>query len=321
MHSLSIVLALLAVLLPVGAGRAQTDARAGRIIFPFAAGSAGDHLARLVAERLRADLGRPYIVENRTGGGGRIGIQAVKASPPDGSTLLIVPIAPMAIYPHFYPALEYDPVADFVPVSQVATFEFALAVAHNVPASSLAELVAWVKADPARGNYGSPSAGTLPHLFGIQFARLAGIDLRHVGYRGSGAAMVDLVSGHLPILITSTSDLAENHRSGRVRVLATTDRRRSTIVEGLPTFIEAGFDIHGRGWYAFYAPARTPADLVDRIARTIAASVQAPDARDRLLKSGLVATGTTPEQLAQAQRADLEYWGPIIRESGYKPDQ
>jgi tripartite-type tricarboxylate transporter receptor subunit TctC len=182
-------------------------------------------------------------------------------------------------------------------------------------------LVAWIKANPAQGNYGTPSAGTLPHFFGIQFGRLAGLDLRHVGYRGSAAAMADFISGQLPILITSTSDLAENHRAGIVRILATTDRQRSPIVSGLPTFKEAGFDIEGRGWYAFYAPARTPAATVEKIAKAIADIVQSPEINQRLLKMGQMATGTTPAQLAAIQKADLEYWGPIIKSSGYRYEE
>src|SRR5262245_46333201 len=138
--------------------RAQAPEHTVRIVFPFAAGGSGDALARLIAEHLRSALGRPTIVENRTGAQGRIGVQAVKAAAPDGSTILLTPVAPMSVYQHVYKALAYDPVADFAPISQVATFDFAVAVGPQVPATSLKELVAWVRANPAQGSYGTPGA-------------------------------------------------------------------------------------------------------------------------------------------------------------------
>jgi len=149
---------------------------------------------------LRVALDQPAIVENRAGAQGRIGVQAVKAAAPDGRTLLLTPVAPMSVYAHVYKALAYDPVRDFQPVSQLATFDFAIAVGPQVPATSLKELVDWVKADPGRGSYGTPAAGTLPHFFAVQFARTAGLDLRHVGYRGSAAALTDLIGGQIPIV-------------------------------------------------------------------------------------------------------------------------
>jgi tripartite-type tricarboxylate transporter receptor subunit TctC len=158
---------------------AQIGAEPIRIIFPFAAGGSGDALARLLAEHLRTTL--------NTGAQGRLGVQAVKAAAPDGKTLLLTPVAPMSVYQHVYKSLAYDPIADFQPLSQIATFDFALAVGPQVPAKSLKELVDWVKANPAEGSYGIPAAGSLPHFFGVLFAKTAGLDLRHVGYRGSAA--------------------------------------------------------------------------------------------------------------------------------------
>ena len=299
---------------------AQTDGAAGRIVFPFAAGGQGDALARLMAEGLRQPLGRSFIVENRTGAGGRIGVQSVKPAAADGSVLLFVPIAPMSVYPHFYDKLGYDPVADFAPLSQVATFEFALAVHRDVPATTVAELVTWIRASPGRSVYGSPSPGTLPHFFGIEIGRSTGLDLRHVTYRGSAAAVTDLVGGQVPIVITSTSDLVEHHRAGTARILATTDRQRSPFVTGVPTLKEAGIGAEGVGWYAFYAPIHTPPDVIGRLSAAIAGVARSQDVRQRLLALGLSPTGTTPAELAAIQKADFEYWGPIIRRSGYKPD-
>src|SRR6476660_4046884 len=176
-HLAAALTLILACLFPVPI-QAQIGGEPIRIVFPFAAGGSGDALARLIAEHLRVALDQPVIVENRAGAQGRIGVQAVKAAAPDGKTLLLTPVAPMSIYSHVYKSLAYDPIADFQPISQVATFDFAIAVGPQVPAKSLRELVDWLKANPPQGSYGTPAAGTLPHFFAVQFARAAGLDLR-----------------------------------------------------------------------------------------------------------------------------------------------
>jgi tripartite-type tricarboxylate transporter receptor subunit TctC len=300
---------------------AQVGAEPIRIVFPFAAGGSGDALARLLAEHLRTALGQPVIVENRTGAQGRIGVQAVKAAAGDGKTVLLTPVAPMSVYAHVYKALAYDPVADFQPVAQVATFDFALAVGPQVPAKSLKELVEWVKADPGRGSYGTPAAGTLPHFFAVQFARTAGLDLRHVGYRGSAAALTDLVGGQIAIVVTTTSDLLEQHKAGGIRVLATSDKARSPFLPDIPIFREAGYEIEGSGWYGVYVPAATPAEMVERLNKAVVAAVQVPATKEKLLAFGLVPTGTSAAGLAAIQKAHSELWAPAVKASGFTPEQ
>lgn len=292
-----------------------------RVIFPFAAGGSGDALARHIAEGLRTAFDQPAIVENRTGAQGRLGVQAVKAAAPDGKTILLTPVAPMSVYGHVYKALLYDPVADFEPVSQVATFDFALAVGPQVPATSLKELVAWVKANPAQGNYGTPAAGTLPHFFAVSFAKTAGLDLRHVGYRGSAAALTDLMGGQISIVVTTSTDVLEQHKAGRIKVLATSGKTRSPFLPDIQTFKEAGYDIEGSGWYGVYAPAKTPADVVAKLNKAIVAAVQSPPVKEKLLAFGLVPTGTSAAELAKIQKADSELWAPAVRASGYTPEQ
>jgi tripartite-type tricarboxylate transporter receptor subunit TctC len=292
-----------------------------RVIFPFAAGGSGDALARMMAERLHAELGRPAIVENRTGAGGRLGIAAVKAAAPDGSTLLVTPIAPMAVYQHVYKSLEYDPINDFTPVSQLATFDFALAVSAQNPSQSLKELIAWVKADPARAAFGSPGAGTLPHFFGVLFGRAAGLELRHVAYRGSAATLGDLVAGHVPMVLTTISDLVVLHNEKRARVLATSGRERSPSLPDVPTFREAGYDIQGTSWYGAFAPAKTPRETVERYSRIMAAAVRTQAISDRLRAFGLVPTGTSAAEFAAIQKADSERWAPAVAASGFTPQQ
>ena len=309
----------------MAAFQASTPARAQeqpvRVIFPFTAGGSGDALARHIAEGLRTALDQPVIVENRTGAQGRLGVQAVKTAAPDGKTLLLTPVAPMSVYGHVYKALLYDPVADFEPVSQVATFDFALAVGPQVPATSLKDLVAWIKANPAQGNYGTPAAGTLPHFFAVSFAKTAGLDLRHVGYRGSAAALTDLMGGQISIVVTTSTDVMEQHKAGRIKVLATSGKARSPFLPDIQTFKEAGYDIEGSGWYGVYAPAKTPADVVAKLNKAIVATVQSPPVKEKLLAFGLVPTGTSAAELATIQKADSELWAPAVRASGYTPEQ
>jgi tripartite-type tricarboxylate transporter receptor subunit TctC len=317
----ALTLVVAAVLLAAASVFAQTTEQTVRIVFPFAAGGSGDALARLLAEHLRTALKQPVIVENRTGAQGRLGVQAVKAAAPDGNTILLTPVAPMAIYQHVYKTLAYDPVADFAPISQVATFDFALAVGQHVPAVSLKELVVWVKANPAQGSYGTPAAGTLPHFFAVSFAKAAGLDLRHVGYRGSAAALTDLMGGQIPIVFTTTSDVLESHKAGRIKVLATSANARSPFLPEVSTFKEAGFDIEGGGWYGVFAPTGAPTDTVARLNAAIVAAVRTPQVKERLLAFGLVPTGTSATELARIQKVDSDLWAPAVKASGFTPEQ
>jgi tripartite-type tricarboxylate transporter receptor subunit TctC len=300
---------------------AQTGEQPVRIVFPFAAGGSGDALARLLAEHMRTGLGQPVIVENRTGAAGRIGVQAVKSAAPDGNTLLLTPIAPISIYPLVYKPLGYDPFTDLEPVSQVAAFEFALGVGPQVPAKTVKELVAWTKANPDAANYGTPAAGTLPHFFAVSFASASKLDLRHVGYRGSAAALTDLVAGQISMVFTTTADLLAMHKAGRIRIVATSDKRRSPLLPEVPTFKEEGYAIQGTSWYAVYAPAKTPAQTVARLNKVIVEAVQRPEVKERLLALGLYATGTSSEALRTIQKSDSELWEPAITASGFTAKQ
>lgn len=292
-----------------------------RIIYPFPGGGSGDALTRLIADRLGTALERPVIVEPRAGAAGRLGVQAVKTSEPDGNTLLVTPIAPMAVYQSVYPALEYDPVKDFAPVSQVATFDFGICIDPKIPAGNLAELVAWLKANPAKANFATPGAGTLPHFFGLMFANAAGVPLQHIAYKGGVVALTDLMGGQIPIVLLSTNELAELHKAGRIRVLATSGVQRSAFLPDIPTFKESGYDIEGRGWWGFFAPAGTPGATVSKLSGAIAKIVQAEDVKARIAQFGLKPTGTSPEEFARIQREDIELWATPIKASGYKAEQ
>jgi tripartite-type tricarboxylate transporter receptor subunit TctC len=296
---------------------AQLTEHPVRIIFPFAPGGAGDALARIIADNMHAALGRPVLVENRTGGAGRIGVTAVKNAAPDGSTVLITPIAPMAVYQHVYRSLGYDPINDFAAISQLATFDFGLAVRSGVPAESLKQFVAWVKADRARAVFGTPATGDLTHFLGVLFGRAAGLDLRHVPYRGSAAATADLLAGHIPFVLAPLSDLAAMHTSGRVRILASSGKERSSFTPNVPTFREAGYDIEANSWYGAFAPANTPPVTIERFGTIMAVAVRTPEVSERLLTLGLAPTGTSAAELAAIQRADSERWASAVKLSGF----
>jgi tripartite-type tricarboxylate transporter receptor subunit TctC len=307
-------------LLPIRAA-AQLVEQPVRIIYPFAAGGSGDALARMIADKMRVTLGHSVIVENRTGGAGRIGVAVVKNAVPDGNTLLVTPIAPVAVLQHVYKSLGYDPISDFAAVSQLATFDYGLAVPPQTPAASLKEFVAWVKADAARAAFGSPSTGDLTHFLGVLFGRAAGLDLRHIGYRGSAAALPDLLAGHIPMIVTTISDLVEMHKAKRLRILASSGRERSPFTPDVPTFREEGYDIEGTGWYGAFAPARTPAVTIERDSAIMAAAVHVPELTERLRAFGLVPTGTSPAELAAIQGADAERWGSSVKLSGFTADE
>jgi tripartite-type tricarboxylate transporter receptor subunit TctC len=300
---------------------AQAQGQPIRIVYPFPPGGAGDSIIRLLAERLQVGLNRSVIVDNRSGGGGRIGVQAVKTAAPDGSTLLFTVIAPMSIYPLVYTELGYDPVADFAPITQVGTYEFVAAVGPKAPVTSLREFVAWAKANPKEANYGIPGAGTLPHFLGAAFARAAELDMRAVTYRGGAPAVTDLIGGQYPILFIGTTDVMEAHKAGRIRVLATSDKGRSSFLPDVPTFQESGFSLHGNGWYGLFAPAGTPAAFIEQVNKIVVAAIKSSELKERLLMLGLAPTGTSAAELGQILRADTELWRPAVKASGFTPEQ
>ncbi len=300
---------------------AQFGAQPVKIVFPFGAGGNGDAVSRFIGERVQAETGQSVVIDDHPGAGGIMGAMAVKSAPADGTTLMLAPFTLMSIFPHIYPDLKYDPVKDFEPVSQVATFEFSLVAAASTPAKTVAELVDLLKRDPAMGGFGSPGAGSLPHFLGVAFARAAGVELRHVPYRGTAAALTDLVAGQIPLAILPTSDVIEYAKLGQIRALATFGARQSLYLPRTPTLREAGYDVAGDGWFALYAPGGTPAATIDRINKIVAGLARSQAFRDRLSKLGLEATGTTPSELAALQQEELAKYGPLVKASGFKPTE
>jgi tripartite-type tricarboxylate transporter receptor subunit TctC len=291
-----------------------------RIVLGFPAGASSDLLTRLLADQMRASLGRAVIVENRTGAGGQIANEAVKGAAPDGNTLLMTPVATMSIYPHTYARLRYDPFNDFEPLAHLANFQLALGVSAKLPAATLAEYVALVKKDPNAGYYASASAGSIPHFFGVMFARAAGIDLTHVPYKGTAQVLHALAGGEIAAASTLAADIGALARAGKARILATTGAKRSPAFPDVPTFREAGYDIEGTGWYGLFAPAATPSEIVARLSAAAIDGMRAATVRSRLESLGVEPTGLGAGELAAIMKRDYEHWGPVIKASGFKAE-
>jgi tripartite-type tricarboxylate transporter receptor subunit TctC len=294
-----------------------------KLIVGYPPGATSDTLTRIVAEHMAKTLGQPVVVENKAGAGGRLANEFVKAAAPDGTTLLMTPVATMSIFPHSYAGqLRYDPFKDFAPVAHLTNFQVGWAVGAAVPAKTLAEYVAWVKADPAKnGFYASAAAGSIPHFFGVMFARSAGITLTHVPYKGTAPAMQALAAGEIPAVSTVVADIKPLVAGGKARLLAAAGEQRAPGFGDVPTFRELGVDLVAQPWYGLFAPARTPAAPVERLWKAAAAAVQDPAVHKRLVELGLDPTGYGPEQLGAIMKADYDRWGPPIRASGYKPEQ
>ena len=291
-----------------------------KFLVGFPAGAGLDTMTRLVAEKMRVKLGQPVVVENRPGADGRIVMDLLKASPADGLTLVMTPLVTVVTAPQVFSNLRYDPFADFTPVAHAASFLFAFSVGPNVPAKSLADYVALVKQDPKQGSYASAGAGSLPHFFTVLFADTAKIEMVHIGYKGSAPAITDLMGGQISAFMGTASDVAAQHKAGKLRVIATSGAQRARPLPEVPTFREQGYNIEGAGWYAAYAPAKTPKDAIDRLAAAIVEGIRSPDVRERLEALGMEPTGLGPAELARIHRADYDKWGPVIKASGFKPE-
>jgi len=311
-------IALFVAALAVSAAAAGQD-RSIKFLVGFPAGASLDTMTRLIAERMRVTLNQPVVVENRPGAAGQIAMNALKAAAPDGLTLVMTPLVTVVTAPHIFDNLQYDAFADFAPVSHTANFLFAFGVNAQVPANTLAEYVALVKRDAKYGNYSSAALGSLPHFFSLLFADKAALAMNHIAYKGSAQAMTDLLGGQIAAFMGVVSDLAPQHKAGKLRVLATSGAQRARDLPEVPTFRELGYAIEGAGWYAAYAPAKTPKDTIERLSGAINEAIRSPELRQKLEAMGLDPTGTTPAELARIHRSDYDKWGPVIRASGFKP--
>jgi tripartite-type tricarboxylate transporter receptor subunit TctC len=313
------VCALLAFAAPVAA-QDRMD-KPVRIIVGFAPGGTADLIARVVADKLKDTVGQPVIVDNRPGAAGRIAADLVKGAAPDGSTIMVMPIGPMAVVPHTLKQIPYDPVKDFTAIGLGATFQFALAAGPGSGAKTWGEFVAWAKANPNKASYATSAAGSLPHFVGVLLSRDIGIEMVHVAYKGSGAYMNDLMGGQVPSAIDTVADLSEQHRAGKIRILATTGTARAPATPDVPTFSELGLkNMVASGWFGFFAPPNTPKAVIDTLNRGINKALASPDVVERLTKLGMDPATSTPDEFAKIVASDYAKWGPIVKASGFTAD-
>ncbi|KAF1066737.1 Bug family tripartite tricarboxylate transporter substrate binding protein [Variovorax sp.] len=310
----------LASLLPLAASAQALDQV--KIYYGFPAGSAGDSVARRIGEKV---AGSAYsrnvaVVDNRPGAGGRIALEVLKSAPADGSVLALSPFSCTSIYPHVYSKLSYDANKDFAAVSIGAVMHHGLAVGPKVPTSvvTVRDFLAWAKANPQEANYGSPAAGSTPHFIGALLGLTANVDLRHVPYRGSVPGITDVVGGQIAAMVTPSGDFLANHRAGKLRMIATSGRQRSPFSPEVPTFAEQGFaELTTEEWFGFYAPAQTPAAAIARANAAVNAAVKERAVIDSLGVVGLIARGSTAEEMAKSQQAEFERWGPLVKRIGF----
>jgi tripartite-type tricarboxylate transporter receptor subunit TctC len=305
----------------VGATAGVAWAQSGpltKIIFPFAAGGSGDMLCRQLAQFLPAALDRNFIVENRTGGDGLIGIRAVKSAAPDTTTVLVTTGPTMYLLPMVENQPSFDSAKDFVPVSQLARFEFVVAVSPSIGVTDFKQLVDWIRANPQKASYGVPSSGTIPHFTGWQLEKALGASMTRVPYRGSAPAINDLVAGHLPIIVTTLSDTITQHRAGGIRIVAVSGPTRSPFLSDVPTLKESGIDIVADGWYGMWLPAGSSAEFAKKLSAAAAEILAKPDVKEKLNAVTLIPVGSTPENLTKALAADTAFWQPIVKATGYK---
>jgi tripartite-type tricarboxylate transporter receptor subunit TctC len=289
-----------------------------KIIFPFAAGGGGDGLCRQLAQYLPPILDRNVIVENRTGGDGLIGIRAVKGASNDGTTILVTTGPTMYLLPMVGTEPSFDTAGDFVPVSQVTRFEFAIVTSPSIDAKDFAQLVAWLRANPAKASYGVPSNGTIPHFTGWQLEQILKLSMTRVPYRGSAPIVNDLIGGHLPFGITTLADVITQHRAGTVRIVAVSSAARSPFLNDVPTLKESGVDLIADGWYGMWLPAGSSPDFAKKLSAAVAEVLAKPEVKEKLLAVTLIPVGSTPEELTKALAADTAFWQPIVKATGYK---
>jgi tripartite-type tricarboxylate transporter receptor subunit TctC len=289
-----------------------------KIIFPFAAGGSGDALCRLIAQYLGPALDRNIIVESRTGGDGLIGIRSVKGAAPDGATILVTTGPTMYLLPMVEPVPSFDAKNDFVPVSQLVRFEFAVVASSAIGVNDFKELVAWLKANPAKASYGTPGSGNIPHFMGWQLEQALGLSMTRVPYRGSALIVNDLIGGHVPFGITTVSDALTQHRAGGLKIVAIANAARSSFLPDVPTLRDNGVNLVADAWYGMWLPAGSPPDFAKKLSAAVADILVKPDVKEKLLTLMLLPVGSTPEGLLQEFNKDTAFWQPIVKATGYK---
>lgn len=289
-------------------------------VVPFPPGGAMDVMARTLGEKLSQSMKQPVVIENRAGAGGVIGSGTVAKSEPDGHTMMIVSIG-HAVNPSLYPKLPYDPVRDFEPVSLVGIVPNILVINPSLKANSVKELAALAKAEPGKLSYASAGTGTTVHLAAELFASMANVDIMHVPYKGSSPAVTDLLGGQVNMMFDSVSSAKPFIESGKLKALAVTTPKRSSVFPNVPTMAEAGLTGYElSGWYAVFVPARTPKAAVQRLNTELLNALKQPDVRERFASIGAEVVGSSPEELGKYLKSETDRWAKVVRERKIKAD-
>ena len=285
------------------------------------AASSMDFTARLLAEHLKDALGRPVVVVSKLGAGGRVALNELKRSAPDGRTLMFSTSSLFSIYPHIYTRLDYDPVADFTPIAGVSLFDLGMATGPMTTATDVKQLMAWAKGQGEGAVYGAaPGAGSSSHFAGISLAQATGLPLKPVHYKDSGVGIIDLASARLPMLITGTSPVAVQHKAGKIRMLAVSGEKRSPLAPEVPTFKEQGFDVVIENSAALYGPAKLPREMVERLHAAVDAMLARPDVLEKLAAQGMTPQPQSGTQLASWLAAERKRYEMLAKASGYVPE-
>ncbi len=299
---------------------AQSD-RPLKILIGVPPGGSLDAVARALADKMKDELKRPVIVESKPGAGTRLAAELLKNAPPDGDTVMIAPIVVPVLAPLTFSKLNYNPSTDFAPIVHVANFHFGLAVPAEAPYKTLAEFLAWMKANPAKANFGMPAAGSLPHFFGLMVGKEAGVDIVPVPFQGGAPLLTALAGNQVASGIDVLGEQLELAKAGKIRILASSGDKRSKLAPDVPTFKELGFaNIQAQGWFAMYAPARTPPALLAAINAAANKAMGMPDVMERYSKLLLETGGGSGADLQKLQEAETQRWAPIIKASGFKAD-
>lgn len=308
-----------AVAAPWGASSLHAQDSTLRVVVGYPPGGSSDRVARIVADKLQAALGSPVIVENKVGAGGRVSAQYVKAAPASQPMLLLANPAVMVVSPAVVPDVGYDPVQDFVPISEVNSYVFGVAVSSGVPVKELQHLLAWLRANPKQANIGVPATGSLPHFFALMLGQQAQVAVEAVGYRGSAPLLNDLMGGQIPVAVDTLDTLVPQHAAGKLRILGVSSDKRHPLVPQVPTLTEGGVKLTAAGWNSFFAPRSMPAAQVERYAKAIHKIMEDADTRRLFTASNLDPVTTTAAQMNTRLTAYRQQWLPVIQASGYKP--
>ena len=315
------VMLLVSVMAGEAAAQSNYPAKPVRIIVNFATGGPSDIVARLLGPKLTESWGKAVVVENIPGAAGNIGAERAAKATPDGYTLLLSGSPPIVISPSLYEKLPYDPLRDLTPVSQICTIPNLLVVHPAVPAKSVRELITLAKAQPGQLTFASAGTGTGSHLGGELFKTMAGLDIRHVPYKGTGATIPDLLGGHVTMTIAPMAAFLPLVREGRLRALAVASAKRSSAIPQLPTIAESGFPgYENSAWQGILAPVKTPAMIIRKVHLDIVKVIALPEVRARFAELGMEPVGNSPGEFAHIIKADVPRWAKVIKESGAKPD-